>query len=145
MTSDFEISDPEAGLHAHARTCGFALDVFIASVLETLATTTGDALGRRPVTFILGSPISSNANDPVDIYMISLLIPSIINGFLIGVSEYLMNVLHAVWIYFRTLQGALRSSRQGLQIVTACYHLCFQIFHITNKTHGFKKPHLACI
>ncbi len=40
---------------------------------------------------------------------------------------------------------ALRSSQQGLQMETACHHLCFQIFHITNKTHGFRKLCLACI
>lgn len=40
---------------------------------------------------------------------------------------------------------ALRSSHRGLQMETVCHHLCFQIFHITNKTHGFKKLRLACI
>lgn len=88
----------------HARTCGSALEVFIASVLETLATTTGDALERKVVTFILEHPMNSSA---MDIYMVSLLIPSIINGFLIGLNVYLINVLHAVWIYFHTLQEHL--------------------------------------
>lgn len=91
----------------HAWTCGSALEVFIASVLETLATTTGDALERKVVTFILEHPMNSSANDPMDIYMVSLLIPSIINWFLIGLNVYLMNVLHAVWIYFHTLQEHL--------------------------------------
>ncbi len=92
---------------SQAWTCGSALEVFIASVLGTLATTTGDALERKVVTFILEHPMNSSANDPMDIYMVLLLIPSIINWFLIGLNVYLMNVLHAVWIYFHTLQEHL--------------------------------------
>lgn len=124
--------------YTQARTCGFALDVFVASVLETLATTTGDALGRKPDTFILGSPMSSNVNDPVEIYMISLLIPSIINGFLIGVSEYLMNVLHAVWIYFHTLQERLDQVDKAFRLWQLAIIFVFRSF-ISQTKHMASK------
>ncbi len=82
----------------HARTCGSALEVFIASVLETLATTTGDALERKVVTSSLSLPWAAapmirwiSTWFHCSFHLLSMF-------FLIGLNVYLMTVLHAVWI-----------------------------------------------
>lgn len=109
MTSDYESKDP--GVHLQQGYAHTRLDMWIR--FGSLHSVCPGDIGynyRRcfgKESFIPEHPMNSSANDPMDIYMVSLLIPSIINWFLIGLNVYLMNVLHAVWIYFHTLQEHL--------------------------------------
>lgn len=68
-----------------------------------------------------------------------MFIPSIINGFLIGLDVYLMNVLHAVWIYFHTLQEHLDQVDKAFRwrqpaIIFVFRSLISQAKHMASKT-----------
>ncbi len=115
----------------HAQTCGSALEVFIASVLEILATTTGDALERKVVTSSLSLPWAAA---PMIRWISTWFHCSfhLLSMVFFSRPQCIFNECAPCCLDSR----ALRSSRRSLQMETACHHLCFQIFHITNKTHG---------
>lgn len=146
MTSDYESKGPGVHLQqGYVHTCS-GMWIRFGSLHSVCPGDIGykyrRCFGKESCYFILEPPMSSSA---MDINMVSLLIPSIINGFLIGLNVYLMNVLHAVWIYFHTLQEHLDQVDNAFRWRQSAIIFCFQILHITNKTHGFKKLSLACV